>query len=77
MSPENSFEINCYIYSPMMPSPSMDVTTGPPKALPGPQHVMPVVTMVVLVVMFSLAVGWSGCAKAAAGPVKKLDILTV
>ena len=61
----------------MMPNPNRDVSTGPRKALPGPQHVMPVVTMMVLVVMVSLAVRWSGGAKAAAGPVKKLDMLTV
>ena len=58
----------------MMPDPSRDVSTGPPKALPGPQQVVSVATMVVVLMvvvmwqMVSLAIRWSGGAKAAAGP---------
>ena len=54
-----------------MPSPGRYVTTGPTKALPGPQQVVLVVTMMVRVVvmMFPLAGRWSaGGAKAATGP---------
>ena len=54
----------------MVPDPSRDVTTRPPKALPRPQQVVSVLTMVVVVMwqMVSLAVRWSRGAKAAAGP---------
>ena len=57
-----------------MPGPGRDVTTGPSKALPGSQQVMPVVTMMVrvVVVMVPLAGRWStGGAKAATGPDKR------
>ena len=58
----------------MVPDPSRDVTTRPPKALPRPQQVVSVLTMVVVLMvvvmwqMVSLAVRWSRGAKAAAGP---------
>ena len=59
----------------MVPEASRDVTTGPPKALPGSQQVVSVVTMVVVLMvmvvmwqMVSLAVRLSRGAKATAGP---------